>query len=427
MDVDRNNKEPFEVSIKTNKYLYGIYLFLFVLMAIFANRSNILFDAILLIAISLFVFTKSIRILSLMYLFYVFWDNVLVFNHIGISAGLLIDVIFATKILLSRRFIQKKHFFFLAYLLTYAIINRLVATTLTGFSLTLEWSILIYIKELFNKEEDYDKYFFLTITVSILLSSFFGLINGLTNTRLIIASGTHVNQLASTTSTARTGIYCLIGSIFPLFFCKKPIIKWCLIAVFVVIIISTVSITAIIGMCIFYLIYFLFSKSDKGSIDTLAKKIGIIVSGIIAVLVIFRFFGNNQYVHAVYNRINTIIIRYNAGDMRVATSGRTGLHALYWDYFCNLNIFNKIFGTGLLSARTVLNATNYSHLTYLDILICYGWIGFAIYFIAFADSIRSKVHNNSYLCFVLLKAMIIWVASSTSLLTNPDWFVLFLV
>lgn len=413
-----------------SRQIYSFFIFLFVLFSLVGQVHNSVNDILVVFVIMTFVIVKKNEYLLLMYLFAMFWDNVLVFQSIGVSAGLVIDlIVFGRLVLLERKKI-KVRLVPLAFIFTLAIfacITLVSSGSATGFSIFLEaFLVLSFATQIDNKKELWQGVF-LTILLSVALSMCYGIINGRSLNRFIVGNYSHVNQYASTTSTARSGVYAVCVMVYPIYYEKRSVIRSCLLGILLMVTVSTVSITAMIALAIFGCIAFITFNGEKNIVNSVGKRIAILIALIALLALSWDFLMTNSYTAAIFSRIETTISKFGAGDFSYATSGRDGLFKQYFDYFTELPIFNKIFGTGLLSARYAIGSSNYSHFTYLDILICYGVMGTVLYLAMFVGSIWRRRKTKHFIPILIVKVLVFWVGCSTSLLTNPDWFILFLL
>jgi len=374
---------------------------------------------------------SSLNCSLLMYLFFTLWEDVTVFSF-GITLSMVLQLIMLGKMIiyyLSSRnamFYKFSDIAVCAFGFFYGVMDFIIGTGgLSGISVAIDLFIVNYAFNIYRHKDQSDKFWkavFFTIMVSTFIAVIYGLINSTSFDRWIVGLGS-VKQLYGTVGTARVGMYLCASLIYPIFYLKKGILKIALCVLLCLAVFMTYSITALICLGIFWTIVILFK--NKNNLGKLLKKFGVISILIVFIVLFWRSISETSVIKPFVLRFNIMMEGLKVGDMSTATSSRSYLAEMYLDDFKGYSLFNKLFGsfyTNRFKAITgILGVTNYSHNSYIDIMLYVGIIGIILFFVWILMKIRTLKGREEFLPVVLLKIIFLLTGFSVSMLTNCYW------
>lgn len=212
----------------------------------------------------------------------------------------------------------------------------------------------------------------------------------------------------------------------------KGVTKYIILVFLYAAIITSLSVTAIIGNLVFWVLYLLLKSKLK-----LKTTIGIL--SIIIFCFIIIFLGVNfdvPFLSQLLTRIKYKLLNLNAGDIDGFTTYRTSLSELHFNYFLNQNLFKQLFGGNLVNALIIdlpLLQNSAAHNEYIDLLLNVGIIGticlvtfqFTKLFHHFKKYRETK--DDGQLFLVIVKCIWLFYAASLTLFLDVRFIIFFLM
>ena len=405
-----------EKAKKTCVFLYGFVILFFV----FALRI-VSDDIILLLAIGLFCMAP-INQTIMMYIFSFVWCLEAVFSF-GITFSLIISVLFVVKCTFFSKkiFLNPYETFFFLFFLVIGMFNFLLYGTLTGVSICIYFyaSCIIFHKLISGTSEEGEtflKIILLMILIGFIEGTIYGYCEGTSISRWIPGFG-YVKQLYGTLGTSRFTLYGCIALLYPLYFMKKNISKWVVFAIISIIIMLSVSLTAIvlyIGVIGYYILSNINLKrvTPKGVIS-LFFAIGVII-------IVASQLSNISFMEPIMLRVDAMVNSIIDGNLNDATTGRTELTNTYVAMFKDGNPIQKVFGKAWLGYDELVGM--YSHNSYLDILNYSGVLGlFAMLYVQL-KRLKEYYKTNKFKVMLIVKLILLIGATTVSTFSAQYWF-----
>ena len=407
-----------KISIK--KAYYISYLMCFALFSLQILPSDVLLFA----AIAIFIFspmdtTPYLFIISLP------WSEVGKFSF-GITLSLIQTSIYILKIVLVKKKLTMRviDIVTVVYLMLIGIVNLLVYSSLNGISMVLYFIIATqlfytYIMRFADKDDTW-KLLLLSLLISVVFATIYGLRTGTSLERWVSGSG-YVMQLYGTLGTTRFGMYICICLVFELFYIKKPWLKVLLCTITTVGVLATLSMTALLIMVFIYIYYFCVVVNSV----SVRQKVAIIL-GILIFLILFICYWpvirGASFVQPVVNRLENIYSYSQQGDMDRVFTGRVSLGNEYMEKFFNSSLVNKIFGS---ASYALDSASNYSHNSFIDMLNYCGIIGCIIFGLLQICRIFQYKKTILFHPIFLVKLIVSIVGTTVSMFSAQFWLIWF--
>ena len=397
-------------------YVHG-FLFLFFIFALRIVPD----DIILFFAIGLFCIAPMNQSI-MMYIFSFVWCLEAVFSF-GITFSLIISVLFVLKctLITQKIFMYKYEFLFLLLFLVLGGFNYFLYGTLTGISICVYfYASCIIFHMMMSKSNEEAEVFFKTILFMILIGVFegtvYGYIDGTSVLRWIPGFG-YVNQLYGTLGTSRFTLYGCIALLYPLYFMKKNISKWIVFTIISVIILLSISLTAIVlyvGVIAYYLISNMnLKRVPRKGVITFFCTIGVII-------LIVSQLSNIPFMEPIMLRVEEMVTSIIEGNMNDATTGRTELTDAYVTMFKEGSFFQKVFGKAWLGYDELIG--KYSHNSYLDILNYSGVVGLLSILFVQLKRLKHYYKTNNFKVMLIVKLILLIGATTVSTFSAQYWF-----
>ena len=190
-------------------------------------------------------------------------------------------------------------------------------------------------------------------------------------------------------------------------------VRWIMICIFQICVLSTLSITGIICGVIIWMTYLVL-------LQKFSMKYVIIIPCVCLCIIWFYEYGlrhiNTPILGDLSLRLSEKINFLNTGDLVGVTTGRYSFSELHFQYFWNQNIGKILFGGNLANTK-IMNVGNMdfaAHNEYVDVLLNIGIIGFLLYFICIIQKIikmyrmREVRSSMTDYCNCLIMIKIIW-------------------
>ena len=407
------------------KYFLGtkqIWLYAYVAVYLLYALTAGIEDPLLAVSIIIFAFAP-LRPAFLMFVFYLLWEYVTTFSF-GLTAVLTMQVIMIIKIFVqgkgvfkSKTLLQKKALSLQTALLIYIAIMGLASFVLyqgfTGISFIFKIVATFYVISFWDDEDSASKAvqsMFHILMISSLVATIYGFSHETGLERWLSEMGDYVTQFYGTLGTTRMALFYLVGMAYFLYYVKNVIVKYAGVLLFTVLVLMTVSLTALILYVVVVLIYiYSLGKLRKGLLYLL----------IVAVLAVasFPIWSSSSYVKPLLYRISYSMDSYEQGDVDAALSGRENLTEYYTNAFEESNMATKIFG----NARSAMSATGNdmnSHNTFIDILFFFGILGLVLLALYQIKKVRLIWGQSYFFPLLTLKTIFLLGAASVSIMSS---------
>ena len=203
----------------------------------------------------------------------------------------------------------------------------------------------------------------------------------------------------------------------------RPVWRWTVIVLLNIMIMSTVSMTAIVVNVILWLLYFALSKKIKLSATIAGVAVVVLLVGL------YEYGLNHSSVPVLGDtsyRIQQKLIEWREGDLSGFTTGRTDLATAHFKYFLDQPFWKKLFG-GTPVNSTYISSDVYAsaHNEYIDMLLNVGLVGtfVMVWFVVknsvthFSEYIKSK----SEISFCKLMCNFVWISYAFTLTIFTDF------
>lgn len=323
-------------------------------------------------------------------MFLLFPVMIFYYSQLGLIFGVSVYRIYTLMFIFMIIFFEKKKIYFSKRLMlpfvVFIIYEILVMSRLSfkmSFFSSLDILCIVFLMNFYLKDKKNIKEFFLIYTKVAIIAFLTGIIINNSNSTTWNYSGTlvEISRFQSTFNDPNYMGFFYTVAVFAVvilsLFNKK--IQKILILILLVMILSSLSFTAIIGNIFLWGIYLVVTK--KINIRTVIYAIGIIVLAVIAYNygLVYRetpILGDLSY--RIESKLNAIALH----DYADVTTNRNELSKLHLEYFMNQGIFKQFFGGNL--ANTYAVELGYikgaAHNEYIDSLLNVGIIGSSILF-----------------------------------------------
>ena len=203
----------------------------------------------------------------------------------------------------------------------------------------------------------------------------------------------------------------------------KPVVRYLLTAVLYIMMLSTMSVTAILVNVAWWCIYLLLTKKIN------VKTLVIIVVVVIIVLGVYDYGCENPdapIVGMFAYRISEKLDALDGGDINDVTTNRSELSKYHWDYFRNQSLFKMFVGFNAASVlKTDLDGFgSAAHNEYVDLLLNVGIIGTVAWLIVVFNRVLNslkayKKSRDGYYMLVIL-SKVCWVCYAATLTVFGD-------
>lgn len=204
----------------------------------------------------------------------------------------------------------------------------------------------------------------------------------------------------------------------------NPKLRVVLVIVLYAMLISSLSVTAIIVNTVLWLVYLMITK--KINIKSL-----LVIVAVLAALVGLYQYGLKHPDAAVIGdlsiRIEEKLEESESGDYASLTSGRTSLTERHWEYYIEQPFLKQLFGMNAASAlKTELGSLRVAaHNDYVDLLLNVGLIGTVIMLGFFLRNLwmafQTYRREGDTLSACIIMCKLAWMAYATALTMYGDW------
>ena len=396
--------------------------------------SNIFVNLALIVCFVLILLVGGFETGFYAYMYLVSWER---FTTLPVFSSIsYIGIILAAYIILSMsRKINKVNIWDFILLLIVALegmFSYFVSNSFSGMMLLIDVIIVLGIYSILqNKSKDEVEKFwnrlFLYLYIGSLLSLVWGTFMYLQGDVATVYIGeVSILRLTTTVGTDRACMLLCTGMIYPIYYMKNRIIKIISIVVLTCSVLATVSMAAILCLAVFFIIV-LFHKYRHIKSQKKAVMLIFLIVMIGYLIYSWNYMSGIGALDTVIDRLKQTIFRVNSGDLAAATTGRSDLLEAYWNYFKQQNLFAQLFGSGYTTAYNIILAENYSHNTFIDMLIYFGIFPLLLILIRTLVKSRKTIQQGGNVQFLLLKTVYIITALGVSMLTNSYWWIFFIL
>ena len=375
-----------------------------------AFQNNLLINIALVFAFLFIVHKFGIKTGIMAYVFLVQWERFTTMPFL--SAISIIDMILGLLIIVSlcrNSFkVRIDDFILLSIVTIYGSIALIWYKDFSGLRMLFDVFIVIYIRQVSLCDEEERVSFWKTLLFYLYVSALFSILWGIISMlrgdviRLFLA-GTYITRIRSTVGTDRSCMLYCAAAIYPLLYMKNKVIKYLSLGLLSAMLLLTFSMTALVCIIAFILIFLFFKYKESKS----SKRLAIILLIIIISTAFFFIWNNGSGITAIdqmLGRARTVADSIYISDYSRATTGRTDIWEWYMNIFNNeFTIFNKLFGSAVLNYKFIYSFSEYAHNTYIDMLLYMGIIPLALLFYRWIKRIREYRGTEIQLPIILLK------------------------
>lgn len=403
-----------------------MWLYVYILVYLIYAFTTGLEDPLLALSMGIFIFAPLLPSF-LMFVFFLLWEDVTVFSF-GLTTIMIMQIIMVAKIMIANKLYVNKRsklqsklysiqILLTIYVCIMGILSFIVGDGLTGLGLVFKLLISFYIISFVNSDQGFEtllKSILHVLMISSVIATVYGMFHDTSLDRWIAELGDTVNQLYGTVGTTRMGFFYLISLTFFLFYIKNPLARYLGIVSFCILIIMTISLTAIILALMVFLIYiFSLGKINK-------SLIGVAVFLLIG-LASFPLWSQLEFVKPVVFRATDALYSLGHGDVNTAVTGRQELGETYMMEWSESSVLNKIWGNAKTS-RSVTGEFRFSHNTYIDMLFYFGVIGVMIFAIVLLVKLKLLRYKPYFFPLLTMKLIYIVGSATVSIMTSAYYF-----
>lgn len=412
----------FDFSYALGGGLSQLWLYAYMLMYGIYSFSTGIEDPLLAISILIFALAP-LKPAFLMFVFYLLWENVTIFSF-GVTAVSLMLIIMVVKLItqgknifLSKSHLQKRalslQLLLLAYFAMMGLFSFTLYNNLTSINFIFKILATFYVISFMN-DDVIASYNFKSIIHAIMFSSIIATAYGFYHEtgveRWLAEMGGTVTQFYGTVGTTRMAFFYLIGMTFFLYYVDNAVLKYAGLIMFTILILMTVSLTAVILYVVVILIYmYSFGQIKKGLYYSFAVAAFAFVT--------FPVWSSISYVKPILYRMTYTMDAYEQGDVNAAVSGREEIQELYMEDLKESDMSTLLFGNAR-TARSATGAEMNSHSTYIDIIFYFGIVGILLLFFYQSGKIRLIRNKPYFFPMFTLKIIFLLGAASVSIMTS---------
>jgi hypothetical protein len=388
-------------------------------------------DPLLATSMGIFIFAPLLPSF-LMFVFFLLWEDVTVFSF-GLTSIMVMQIIMVAKIIIANKLyvskrnkLQSKLYSIQTLLTIYVcimgILSYIVGDGLTGLGLVFKLLISFYIISFVNSDHVFEtllKSMLHVLMISAIVATVYGLFHDTGVDRWIAELGHTSNQLSGTVGTTRMALFYLVAVSFFLYYVKNTLVRYWGVISFCVLIIMTISLTAIILTLMVFLVYMF-------SLDKINKSLIGVTLFLFAGLVSFPIWSQLDVVKPVVYRATDALYAYESGDVNLAVSGRQKLSENYMKNWSESSMSNKYFGYAK-SARSVTGIFKFSHNTYIDMLFYFGLMGVLFFAILLLIKLKSLRYKPYFFPLLTMKMVYIVGSATVSIMTTAYYFIIIFI
>lgn len=358
----------------------------------------------------------------LMFVFYLPWEYVTNFSF-GLTSILLMQILMVFKIFIqgeglfrSKNLLQRKSLNLQIVLLVYIAIMALVSVALyqnfTGIGYIFKVLITFYLISLLYDEQlvsNAVQSILHVLMISSLVATVYGFFHETGVERWLAEMGGYVTQFYGTLGTTRMALFFLVGMAYFLYYANNIIVRYAGLVLFTILILMTVSLTAIILYVVVILIYMF-------SLGKLRKTLLYLLLVVALAGATFPIWSSSSYVQPIMYRMTYSMDSYEQGDVNAAVSGREYLMDNYSNALKKGNPATVFLGNAR-SAMSVTGINTNTHNTYIDILFWFGILGLVLLVIYQIKRFRIIWKQSYFFPLLTIKAIFLLGAAAVSIMS----------
>lgn len=311
------------------------------------------------------------------------------------------------------------------FVFTYFLRAFMVDPSFSKLTLVYDYLIAVYVREKLltgdNKttNNDFCKKFFFMIYLAAIVSLIYAVGKGLNG----------FNRLGVPIGVDKACYVLVPAMIYPLFYVKSKVQRIGSLVILLSAQILSMSITGVICFTVFFIIYYIYRVNEsnriknKGVSSTKNKKSGfwsslLIIIPIVLVVMAWRYGTGIAALDRLLQRIKDVMDLLYEGEYDAATTGRYDIIKYYIEYFNKFSLIEKLFGGGRMNYYGMAYNANYSHNSFIDAIMFIGYIPFGLLLLWNLKSIKEYKNPDDRIKIILLKAVLLCTASSTSFFTS---------
>lgn len=212
---------------------------------------------------------------------------------------------------------------------------------------------------------------------------------------------------------------------------KNPIVRYAIVVVLYLMIMTSLSITAIVVNLCVWLIYTIFISKRKAASLIVILSLGIIFFSVISYGMATQ---NDSFIGNLGARISDKLDSLAIGDTNAVTTGRSGLLEKNMSYYLSSPILTILFGGTSVNCRYIVpEIGSASHNEYADFLLNIGLVGAAIMIAFFLTGFREhlreykRTESNEALCLCMGKLVWMFYAFTLTMFLDYRFMLIFLI
>ena len=254
------------------------------------------------------------------------------------------------------------------------------------------------------------------ILIGFIEGTIYGYCEGTSILRWIPGFG-YVKQLYGTLGTSRFTLYGCVALLYPLYYMKKNISKWVVFTIISIIVMLSVSLTAVV-LYIGVIGYYILSNINLKKVTL--KGVITVFCAIGVIIIIAPQLSKFSFMEPIMLRVDSIVNSIKDGNLNDATTGRTELTNAYVAMFKDGNLIQKVFGKAWLGYDELVG--KYSHNSYLDILNYSGVLGLFTMFYVQLKRLKKYYKTKKFKVMLITKLILIIGATTVSTFSAQYWF-----
>lgn len=305
---------------------------------------------------------------------------------------------------LGRALVIKNGYKLIWFLSFYCFISTFLNySVLRAIALLAEMIVVIEIISGFRKKNDEFNLFTKAYFVCLLGEIVYGI-----NFNESVGPGWRSSQFGGVFDPNNFAIHCCLLVTLVFFIspnCFKKIAKIIVLFICGIGVISSVSFTGcllFVSLCICIQIF-----PQNGVFQQNKIFRGLLIGALILVLILFLIINfshlleimlnsNVAGINALGQRLTSMMRLYNNGDLNSFSSGRLNLNQEYYEYFKNSSIMTQLFGDPGNMSNLVGIYGRSSHNSYIDLLLSYGYFGFALFLAIIVSFVYKRIKASEW-------------------------------
>ena len=402
-------------------------------VAYLALGQNLLLNIAVIVCFVVILARCGIEDAIVSYLFLMFWERFTtlpVFSSVSLIVVIL-GLASAFAIIKNRVTVTIGGMLTLVIVGIYGLLCLLLTKKPDGILMLFNVIIALYARHIWKgydgAENRFWKKAFFFIFVSCCFSFIWGIIrvqNG--DAATLYLQSQYPIRASTTIGTDRSCMLFCTAMIYPIFYMKQSVWRVLLIIALVVANLLTISITAIVCLGLFSVVIF-YDRIKNARSNKKYAIILLVMVLVAAIVYAYNYKTGLSVVDNITTRLHNIFSIAESGDLAKATTGRTDIASWYLDIFNESGLFHQLFGNANIGYYSEYAFTNFSHNTYLDMLLYFGIIPTAVLLIVNLVNIYQRRRIERNMNYAAMKVAFLVTAFSVSALTSNCWWFIFVI